>query len=101
MDISATGFWTPGQRAFFDIRVIDLSTRRYRGLELSKCFQRNEDENKRHYNKRVNIVEHGTFSPLVYSTNGGMGRERHTFYKRLAEMIAEKRVCLSNKRQLS
>ena len=48
LDISATGFWTPGQRAFFDIRVFDLSARRYRGLELSKCLQRNEDEKKRH-----------------------------------------------------
>ena len=42
LDISADGFWTPGQRAFFDI--IDLNARRYRGLELIKCFQRNENE---------------------------------------------------------
>ncbi|XP_066919036.1 uncharacterized protein [Clytia hemisphaerica] len=91
LDVSATGFWTPGQRAFFDIRVFDLSARRYRGLELSKCFQRNENEKKRHYNERVNSVENGTFTPLVFSTNGGMGRECQTFYKRLAVMLAEKR----------
>ena len=91
LDISATGFWTPGQRAFFDIRVFDLDARRYRGLELSKCFRRNEEEKKRHYNERVNIVEYGTFSPLVFSTNGGMGRECGIFYKRLSGMIAEKR----------
>ena len=91
LDISATGFWTPGQRAFFDIRVFDLNARRYRGLELSKCFRRNEEEKKRHYNERVNIVEYGTFSPLVFSTNRGMGRECGIFYKRLSGMIAEKR----------
>ena len=91
LDISATGFWTPGQRAFFDIRVFDLNARRYRGLELSKCFQRNESEKKRHYNERVNNVEYGTFTPLVFSTNGGMGRECQVFYKRLAMMLAEKR----------
>ncbi len=91
LDISAMGFWTPGKRAFFDIRVFDLSARRYRGLELSNCFKRNEDEKKRHYNERVNTVEYGTFSPLVFSTNGGMGRECGAFYKRLSEMIAEKR----------
>lgn len=91
LDISATGFWTLGQRAFFDIRVFDLSARRYKGLELSKCFKRNEEEKKRHYNERVNLVEYGTFSPLVFSTNGGMARECHTFYKRLSGMLAEKR----------
>ena len=95
LDISATGFWTPGQRAFFDIRVFDLSARRYRGLELSKCFKRNEDEKKRHYHERVNTVEYGTFSPLVFSTNGGMGRECGAFYKRLSEMIAGKTECSS------
>ena len=91
LDISATGFWTPGQRAFFDIRVFDLNACRYRGLELSKCFQRNESEKKRHYNERVNNVEYGTFTPLVFSTNGGMGRECQLFYKRLGLMLAEKR----------
>lgn len=91
LDISATGFWTPGQRAFFDIRVFDLNARRYRGLELEKCFRRNEGEKKRHYNERVNNIENGTFTPLVFSTSGGMGRECKTFYKRLCEMMAEKR----------
>ena len=90
LDISATGFWTPGQRAFFDIRVFDLNARRYSGLGLEKCFRRNESE-KRHYNERVTNIENGTFTPLVFSTSGGMGRECKTFYKRLCEMMAEKR----------
>ena len=91
LDISATGFWTPGQRAFFDIRVFDLNARRYSGLGLEKCFRRNESEKKRHYNERVTNIENGTFTPLVFSTSGGMGRECKTFYKRLCEMMAEKR----------
>ena len=36
-------------------------------------------------------VERGVFTPLVFSTTGGMGREASTFYKRLADMIAQKR----------
>ena len=91
LDISATGFWTPGQRAFFDVRVFDLNAQRYENLELSKCFLYNESEKKRHYNDRVNDVENGTFTPLVFSTNGGMGRECNSFFKRLAEMVSEKR----------
>jgi len=80
-----------GSGPLADIRVFDLSARRYKGLQLSKCFKRNEEEKKRHYNERVNLVEYGTFSPLVFSTNGGMARECHTFYKRLSGMLAEKR----------
>ena len=37
-------------------------------------------EKKRHYNKRVTAYENGTFTPLVFSTTGGMGRECKTFY---------------------
>ena len=36
-------------------------------------------------------IEHGTFTPLVFSCYGGMGRECSYFYKRLAEKLAEKR----------
>ena len=36
-------------------------------------------------------VEHGSFTPLVMSATGGMGRECQKFYNRLAEMISEKR----------
>ena len=34
LDISATGFWTPGKRVFFDVMVFDLSAQKYRGLEI-------------------------------------------------------------------
>ena len=36
-------------------------------------------------------VEQGWFTPLVFSANGGMGRECKTFYSALAEMIAIQR----------
>ena len=35
-------------------------------------------------------IEHGMFTPLVFGTNGGMGRECHMFVKQLATMLAEK-----------
>ena len=91
LDVSAVGFWTPGQRVFLDVRVFDLNAQRYRGLELQKCFKRNEMEKKKKYNERVLHIEHGTFTPLVFSTNGGMGDECAMFYKRLSALISEKR----------
>ena len=36
-------------------------------------------------------MEHATFTPLVMSATGGMGRAATTFYRRLASMISEKR----------
>ena len=48
-------------------------------------------EKQRTYNERVMQVEHRSFTPLVMSASGGMGRECRRFYARLAEMIAEKR----------
>ena len=36
-------------------------------------------------------MERATFTPLVMSATGGMGRAATTFYKRLASMISEKR----------
>ena len=91
LDISALGFWTPDQRVFFDIRVFNLHAQRYRCLELKRCFERNEKEKKRQYNERVLQIENGTFTPLVFATNGAMSRECQAFYKRMAEMVAEKR----------
>ena len=51
----------------------------------------NEKEKKRSYNERVLEIEHGTFTPLVFSIYGSMGRECKKFYSRLADLIAEKR----------
>ena len=36
-------------------------------------------------------VEHGTFTPLVFTTTGVMGHECSVFHKTLAEKLAKKR----------
>ena len=55
------------------------------------AYRRHEQAKKREYGQRVREVERGVFTPLVLSTNGGMGKEATTFYKQLADMIAQKR----------
>ena len=45
---------------------------------------------KREYGDRVREVELASFTPLVFSTTGGMGREGNVFYKRLASLLADK-----------
>ena len=39
---------------------------------------------------RIMNVEHGTFTPLVFSINGGEGSECLAFHKHIAEKIALK-----------
>ena len=58
---------------------------------LSSVYRKHEQEKRRQYDQRVREIEHATFTPLVLSTMGGMGRAATTFYKRLAAMMAEKR----------
>ena len=43
------------------------------------------------YEQRILEIEHGSFTPLVFSTTGGMGKLAQTFYRRLASMLSEKR----------
>ena len=36
-------------------------------------------------------IEHGTFTPLIFTTTGGMGKECLNYHSRLAELIAIKK----------
>ena len=46
---------------------------------------------KRQYSSRVLDIEHGTFTPLIFTTTGGMGKECLNYHSRLAELIAIKK----------
>ena len=48
-----------------------------------------EEEKKRKYQQRVLDVEMGSFTPLVFRTNGGMGADCICFLKRLAQKLSE------------
>ena len=91
LDVSARDVWTKGQRAFLDVRVFHLLARWYSGQSLNQCYITNEKEKKRAYNERVLQIENGTFTPLVFSVYGGMGRECKVFQNRLSCLLAEKR----------
>ena len=50
-----------------------------------------EDEKKRKYASRIIEVENGTFTPLVFTTTGGMTQECQRYHSRLAELISSKK----------
>ena len=64
------GFWKRQRSAFFDIQVCHPNT---------VCGNSNME------------IEQGTFSPLVFTTTGGMADECGKYHSRLAELIANKK----------
>ena len=91
VDVAARGVWMRGSRAFFDIRVFNPLAQCYSQSTLKAAHKSNENSKKREYNQRILEVEHGSFTPLVFSSFGGMSIECNNFYNRVAEKIAEKR----------
>ena len=82
LDIRARGFWNTTQDAFFDVRVFYPNASNNRSTLISSAYRRHEQAKKREYGQRVRDVEHGVFTPLVFSSTGGMGMEATTFLQR-------------------
>ena len=91
LDVHARGFWDRQQSAFFDVRVYHPNADSYRELSPKQIFQLHENEKKRQYSRRVLEVEQGTFTPLVFTSTGGMADECKRFHSRLAELLALKK----------
>ena len=95
LDVVVNGFWGGRfEKAFLDIRVFNPpnpSARSNRQTSLQAVYRRHEQEKKRQYDQHVREVEHATFTPLVLSSTGGMGKAATVFYQRLASMLGEKR----------
>ena len=91
LDISARSVWSQLDRVFFDIRVTHPNTRSNASKSLPQIYKENEKEKKRKYNERIMNIEKGTFTPLVFTTSGGMAPECEKLNKRLAELLAAKR----------
>ena len=90
-DIKAKGFWCRQQSAFFDIRVFHPNAPSYRNSSIPSLYRNQEQMKKREYGDRIREIEHGSFTPLIFSTSGGLGKESTVAYKRIAELLAIKR----------
>ena len=91
LDISAQGFWgNRHQRAFSDVRVLTPMFKTYLELQLASVYRRQEREKQRIYAQRIREVELGSFTPLIFSTSGGMAKSTTVAYKHLASLLALK-----------
>ena len=82
--------WGRRQSAFFDVRVFHPNAPSYRNSNIPSIYRRHEQAKKREYGDRVREVELASFTPLVFATTGGMGREATIFYRRLADLLSRK-----------
>ena len=92
LDIHARrGFWKPQRAAFFDVRIFHPNADCYRDKELVQIYRNHENEKRRLYSRSTLDIEQGTFTPLVFSSTGGMGKECLRFHSRLAELLTAKK----------
>lgn len=91
LDVAVSGFWGGRhERTFCDVRVFNPHAPTNRATCLSATYKKHERLKKNAYEQRVLQVEHGTFTPLVFSATGGIGNEANAFYKRLASKLSSK-----------
>ena len=74
-----------------DVRVFDKQAKRDEDKTLQQCYRTNEMEKKREYNERILQVQNERFTQLVFSVNGGMGKEGNKCYFRITENLGKKR----------
>ena len=91
LDVSAESFCGQDRRlAYFDVKVFNPLASTHASSPLAQCYRWAELDKKRKYDERIE-VERGTFSPLVFSSSGGIGSSATVVYKRIATLIFEKR----------
>ena len=91
LDVSGNRVWGGRfQKTFFDVRVFNPLTPSNRNQALTAAYRKHEPETKRAYQQCIQVVEHSSFTSLIFSPTGGMDNEATTFYKCLALLFAQK-----------
>ncbi len=74
----------------FDVRVFHPNAPSYKDKTINELYVLHEIQKISAYQDRVLQVEKASFTPLVYSTHGGMGKQASAFHKRVARLLSEK-----------
>ena len=70
--------------------VLSIPSQSYTDMTLPACYKCAKELKKRKYEQRIREIEHGSFSPLMFGTTGGVGPTASLFLKRLALLLSEK-----------
>ena len=79
---------TTRKTSLFDLRVTHVNSKCQQNKTTSEVFKAQEDEEKRKYQQQVLNVEMGSFTPLMFGSNDGMGNGGQRFLKYLVDKIA-------------
>ena len=88
-DISARGFWGNSLH-FVILGCLNPHVPSCSNSSLPSLYKQHENEKRRAYQQRILEVEHGSFTPFVFSATGGVGPAAMMMYRRLAGLLAEK-----------
>jgi len=87
LDIKASGFWGCWyQSTFFDVRIFNP----FAPSNQSNPYRQHEAAKRCQYEERMREIEHGSFSPLIFSVSGGMSASTAVVYKCLAFLLSTK-----------
>ena len=75
---------------FLMLGVTHVNSKSSKNQTTKQIFNSYEKAKKREYLQRVLEIEHGTFTPLIFGTNGGYGGECQMFLSQLAHKLSEK-----------
>ena len=90
LDVAADGFWgSRFESAFFDVKVFNPYAPSNRRPQPSACYRTHEASKKRAYERRIREVEHASFTPLIFSATGGLGREAQWFTNALLPALSK------------
>ena len=93
LDIACRSFWTPMQKSMYDVRVTHINSPSNRAKPVKLILADHEKMKKSAHLERVQQVEHASFTPLVFATNGAMVEEADHFCTVLAEKLCSKNGC--------
>ena len=75
---------------FFEIRIFNPHAPTNKKSSLSSIYKHQKNMKNRAYAQRIVDMEHSSFTPVVLSVSGGLGREATQFYKMLASLLSAK-----------
>ena len=73
-DVGVRELWMCSSKAFFDVRLFNPTAKSYAKQSLEITYNSLEEATKAKYNEGILNPEHGTFTPLVVSCFGGLGK---------------------------
>ena len=75
---------------FVDVMVFYPLAPSYRNQSPVTTIKTMENQKKRKYNQRILDCENGSYTPLVFTTNGGMSMKTKQFYRRIGQLLCER-----------